>query len=533
MTRQVSHELTEAASRPSPGRAAAQVGAETLARPSSAGAEAAGVTGETVASSQQPPVHAVAVHVEAASMPQPVRSAVAFLVEVLRRDTAAADIRTSAIDAYGQAPGPQAQRAVFAFRHDWASPLVERLEWSSSVVRTASGGELRSARRFAPRRVMRYSVGHGRAHDALAADWIADHLGTVTWWPLPQYTVALEAAAPAGAMAIQAAGIPDAAFVPAQYQPQLDGSGLFWNAGDGQRRALAVDGEHWQVLALADVEDSRFWLAEPLARRLRTGSLIMPLVQGVADAGGEMALWRPGVAGGTVTARVTFDAPPLPEDMPADPILEALPVWPDANWRDDPGATGSGELTLIDRSPADPWVRRDDPWPTTTLQRRYLACGREQITHWRARLYRMQGRVGECWVPDGLAPVLRVNAAAGVDDGYLRVSGAGAQAYWHRPAGAVILHPDGSRQHVLTGVYHHDQGSVLVLRSGLAQPVPAGSRIVRLARCRLDHDAVDFNWHTTAVVEIALTLRVLPPQRGMTYEDDYGGGGGGDPPVEY
>jgi hypothetical protein len=86
---------------------------------------------------------------------------------------------------------------------------------------------------------------------------------------------------------------------------------------------------------------------------------------------------------------------------------------------------------------------------------------------------------------------------------------------------------------VLTGVYHHDQGGVLVLRSGLAQPVPAGSRIVRLVRCRLDHDAVDFNWHTPALVELTLTLRVLPPQRGMTYEDDYGGGGGGDPPVEY
>lgn len=533
MTRQVSHELTEVASRPSAGRAAAHVGAETLARPSSAGAQAAVLSAEAAASPAQPPGHAVAVHAEVASLPQPVRSAVAVLVEVLRRDTAAADVRTSAIEALGQAPWPLAQRGVFAFRHDWSEPLVERLEWHTTVVRTASGGELRSARRFVPRRVMRYSVGHASAHDALVTDWIADHLGVLTWWPLPQYAVALDAAAPAGAMAIEATGIPDAAFVPAQYQPQLDDGGLFWDAGDGQRRALAVDGEHWQVLALADVQDSRFWLAEPLARMLRPGALVMPLVQGMADVGSEMALWRPGVAAGSVSARVAFDAPPLAQDMPADPLLEALPVWPDANWRDDPGATGSGELALIDKTPADPWVRRDDPWPTTTLRRRYLACGREQITHWRARLYRMQGRVGECWAPDGVAPVLRVTSAAGEDDGFLRVSGAGAQAYWHRPAGAVILHPDGSRQQVLTGVYHHDQGGVLVLRCGLQAPVPAGSRIVRLVRCRLDHDAVDFNWHTPALVEIALTLRVLPPQRAMSNEDDDYGGGGDDPPVEY
>jgi hypothetical protein len=78
----------------------------------------------------------------------------------------------------------------------------------------------------------------------------------------------------------------------------------------------------------------------------------------------------------------------------------------------------------------------------------------------------------------------------------------------------MILHPDGSRQTVLTATCHHDAGGVLVLRSGLQSPVPSGSRVIRLALCRLDHDAVDLHWHTPDLVEIPMTLRLLPDPRG-------------------
>jgi hypothetical protein len=56
---------------------------------------------------------------------------------------------------------------------------------------------------------------------------------------------------------------------------------------------------------------------------------------------------------------------------------------------------------------------------------------------------------------------------------------------------------------------------VLVLRSGLDDWVPAGSRVIRLiARCRLDHDAIDLYWHSPTLVEITLTCRQLPEPRG-------------------
>ena len=62
---------------------------------------------------------------------------------------------------------------------------------------------------------------------------------------------------------------------------------------------------------------------------------------------------------------------------------------------------------------------------------------------------------------------------------------------------------------------------MLVLRSGLDESVPTGSRVIRLVRCRLDHDAIDLYWHCPELVEISLTARQLPEPRGndrQTYE---------------
>jgi hypothetical protein len=293
--------------------------------------------------------------------------------------------------------------------------------------------------------------------------------------------------------------------------PQLDENGLHWYASPRFALLLAQDG--WQVVGIAAVSTNLLSLTEPLARPAHAGATVMPLVIGVAVESGEAAQWLPGVMAGGVTARVAFEQPP-DEGMLNDPMLDGFPIWPDGNWRDDPSVTAQAVITQRDLSPADPWIRRNDPWPTTTFQRRYLAVGRVDIARWRARLYRAQGRLGACWIADGLAPVLRVTADADVDDGFVRVDGADLAAFWHRPAGAMILHPDGSRQAVLTATFHHDAGGVLVLRSGLQAPVPSGSRVIRLARCRLDHDAIDLHWHTPELVEIPLTLRLLPPTRG-------------------
>lgn len=497
--------VAEVGGQPTPGVSVVEQRAEAISR-GAFGALAATAFAETLAE-PAPPLHAAA-----------------LLVEVLRRDTAAAAMVAEAMEAFGEAPWPEAPRGVFAFRHDWAEPLIERLQWATGVVRLASGNEVRQGRRRVPRRFLTYHVGHGRVSDALVADWLADHLGRTAWWPLPQHAVRLGAAAEAGAFALDILAPAGHGFASASYR--LEEGGL--QREDAPLRAIVFTQTGWQVLTLTEVEPDRLWLAEPLARAVPAGATVVPLVEGVAVEPAEFAQWVPGVNAGRVTAQVAFE--PLPDGEPLDdpwhdypwldypwlddPWLDGLPVWPDGNWRDDPSVTAQGVLTRQDLSPAAPWVRRDDPWPTSTFQRRYLATGREDIARWRARLYRAQGRLRACWLPDGLAPMLRVTHEAEVEAGYLRVDAEASAAFWHRPAAALILHPDGQRQHVLTGAFHQDAGGVLVLRSGLDAAVPAGSRVVRLARCRLDHDAVDLYWHTPELVEIPLTLRRLPEPRG-------------------
>lgn len=506
--------VAEAAGQPTPGNELREFRGEALLR-AGAGSLAASFIPE-IASAPWPPNLATHWLVESLARPWPPLLGPRFVVEVLRRDTAAAAIVATGMDAFGDTPWPDAQRGVFAFRHDWAEPLVERLEWATSVTRLASGNESRQARRKVPRRSLAYHVGHGRATDALVADWLADHLGKAAWWPLPQYAVHLIQSAERGALALEVSEADGRHFEPATADLRLSYDGIEgWQSNARWVLIIAADG--WQIAQLSDVDSDLLWLTEPLARAAGVGSSVMPLVWGRAVDPADLTQWVPGMVGGSVTATVTPTQTP-DGDVLDDPWLDELPVWPDGNWRDDPMVSAQATITRQDLSPADPWLRRDDPWSTATYQRRYLASSPEEIEIWRARLWQAEGRLNAFWLPDGVAPILWVRFEADPEDGFLCVDGQDLSArfseFWHRPAACLIVHPDGTQQYALTASCHFDHGGVLVLRSGLDEPVPAGSRVVRLARCRLDHDAIDLYWHSPTLMEITLTARQLPEPRG-------------------
>ncbi|MGL5632297.1 MAG: hypothetical protein ACRDD3_08030, partial [Azovibrio sp.] len=280
------------------------------------------------------------------------------------------------------------------------------------------------------------------------------------------------------------------------------------------RWVMIRSGARWQVVSVREVTLPYLWLAEPLARGAGIGSTVVPLVWGTALDPADLTQWVPGVVNGAVVARLGPGL--IPDgDLLDDPELDGLPVWPDGNWRDDPGTVAEAKTTIQDLSPADLWVRRDDPWAMHTFTRRYLMGSFDEINLWRARLWRTQGRLSGFWLPDGLAPVLYVTQGADSEAGFLQVSERGLSAFWHRPGAGMVIHPDGERQYVLTAGTVFDGGGVLILRSGLAAGVPPGSRIIRLVRCRLDHDAIELYWHHPMLVETVLTARQLPEPRGQ------------------
>jgi hypothetical protein len=153
----VVQEAIEVPSKPTPGNELSDFRGEVLSRAAS-GSLAASFTPET-AIAPVPPNLAANWLAESLAQPWPPIDAPAFLVEVLRRDTASSAIVATGMEAFGDRPWIDAQRGVFAFRHDWAEPLVERLEWQTGVTRLASGNESRQARRRIPRRLLTYQGG--------------------------------------------------------------------------------------------------------------------------------------------------------------------------------------------------------------------------------------------------------------------------------------------------------------------------------------------------------------------------------------
>ena len=178
------------------------------------------------------------------------------------------------MDAFGDQPWPDAQRGVFAFRHDWMEPLVERLEWQTSVTRLASGNESRQARRRVPRRWLTYKVGNARQTDALVADWLVDHLGQAALWPLPQYAVHLTEACERGALALSVTEADGRQFGPLSANVHLTNDGVQgWQEIEGNGRwILIIAADGWQIAQLGDVESDLLWLMEPLARAAAVGS---------------------------------------------------------------------------------------------------------------------------------------------------------------------------------------------------------------------------------------------------------------------
>jgi len=206
-----------------------------------------------------PPVRVDALDAETTAHPDPPVAVLATLIEVVWRE-----------------PPP---RGIFAFRHDWSQPWVERWAWKTQILRSRDGTESRIRLRRHPRRAVEMLVTAWDA-GAIGLDaWLTEHQGREALIPVWPVACRVTAEAAAGGTTVQLDAVTDPLMRATQTE-MLD------NWGQGPGLILAPDGDVQQVSVTAfDTSLQQASLALPLARPVAAGSTFVPLVRGtVADA---------------------------------------------------------------------------------------------------------------------------------------------------------------------------------------------------------------------------------------------------------
>lgn len=268
----------------------------------------------------------------------------------------------------------------WAWRPDWSSPILERLEWLTDVLKAKRGEEQRRALRLRPRKGYEFAFGaEGRDRRFLEAclwNW-----GARVWAvPLWHEGQPLAAALPAGSTSIPVD--------PSLRDLQAGGIGML--VGETAR-----DNE---VVEIQSVGVGSLTLKRATARAWAVGTMFYPAR--AARLAPEVAL--PRFTGDAVFGRARFEMTE-PDTWTADagaisyrglPVLELRPNWAAGV---DPGL--ERDLATIDGG-VGVWTTDDRAELPTQAQRMgWTFTSRAEVDAWRKRLHAARGRQGAMWVP--------------------------------------------------------------------------------------------------------------------------------------
>jgi len=402
-----------------------------------------------------PPVNVDALALESTVRPDPPAALLATLIEVVWRE-----------------PPP---RGIFAFRHDWSQPWIERWEWKTQILRSRDGTESRIRLRRHPRRAVEMLV---TAWDAGAVGldaWLTGHQGHEALFPI--WPVARRVTAEA-------------------------------NAGS---TALPLDAVTELLMRATQTETLDAWGRGPaLARPVAAGSTFVPLVRGVVpDA---TTARRHCAAVTSQPVEILLDERVWEWPYTPDLTLEGMPVISDAEqWQPEPSIEYRARIERIDNRLGRPWIRRVDDRPSRILSRRWLAAGQSTTDQLLGLFKYLAGRFNPVWLPDeftGLA--LAQDAAAG--DDHLLLRRGRLPWHWEKPGLGLLIRPTGEPP-VAVRVARLEAESETEARLLLADPipvdVPVGTPVTPLHFVRLDQDRVEFTWHTDEVLEVAVRFMTL------------------------
>lgn len=404
--------------------------------------------------------------------------------------------------------------------------------------------EQRHALRAVPRRTLTIKLTAGRDGDALMlSDWVEANAGKPALYPLP-HLCRRTAGAAKGDTVLPVSGAHgrfERALQPLRPGVLASGSNpsVSFPAGGPMviRSAaggaiLIVDAEHGHQIYGAQVTaPDTLTLDESLARPVSAAARVYPLVAGVM----RQAARFDHLAGQVVDTVLDIDVAPPEFDRwaeggwtPAE-TWAGLPVFTSrlfgATWEDQEFGF-SPTIEVLDNEAAPVWFARASTNPHKTLKRRILVGNESAIENVLGLLDYLRGRQQPLWVDDALdglefvdTPTFGAGAYYGV-----RINRKTMPSVLKKPA---LLRIPGAFPVGTAGLYRNQDGAWLLLSARPASlsgsppdfVIEPGMTATRMAKCRLDHDAVDLIWHTDGVLEVNLVFHELP----VTYKAMVGG----------
>lgn len=390
--------------------------------------------------------------------------------------------------------------AVFAYRHNWDTTLLETYEWLTGVTTASDSSESRTPLRYYPRvRVNQVSN--------ITPEQISDFRARMAAWHSKTFTVPLW----------QRQIVLQVQALATSFTVTIDNTQLEAKAGDSLIISLGWD--DYEIAQIESVTDTEVTLTAPLNSTWRAGAIVSLVVSGVSRLPVQ-------VSGITATQAglesITFEVSPedvgtfTPTTSGSIQEYQGSPVMPlRPNWRENiPEQYSKPELKKVDYQSASPFYFDEAPLATHKIDWTYLCGGRTNIKLMREFLFKVQGRHRSFWQPTYVR-------AFELDEPYntgsitLIVKDTGYIGdLWDYPEyhHICIETQQGTYYREITAAsVNVDEQLVLTIDSGIPEDLVANQirNISFLQKWRLDTDSVTMIYITDSIANCALSMVTL------------------------
>lgn len=386
---------------------------------------------------------------------------------------------------------------LFPFPPDWASGVLESLEWRTNILRAHSGAEQRRQLRALPRMELSFDAlfnrDSARRLDNLMWGWQNRSFG-IPFWPDKTYTT--------GDIASGSYAIP---VVTAGRSFRVD-----------TLVVLYLTEDIYEVAEIETVSPTSLTVKSAIAGFWVTGSLVMPAFVGHLPS--AVAMRR--ITDTTLTGSVTFLGDPrtnsgyLTSGVAAASLNSTEVITKRPNWSSETNWEYQFEFGTVDFGGMLNWVGTETT-PRILRQMRWLFSNRNEINDFRALLGRLKGMAKAVYIPSWNDDMSILSTVAASDQS-IRVTDFGFERFvGAAPArdGLMIRLRNGSvfyRQ--ITGVSSLSGNTYISFAGALGvdvQPIDVVA-VHLMSKFRLASDRIDIKWETNTVAVAEINFLSVP-----------------------